>query len=60
MKTFCFATMIGVLLLICAKGVQAQPTQTQLNQIELMKRVSEKTQLMPIKACKTLKILTDF
>jgi spore coat protein H len=45
MKTFCLTILIGVLLLICANGVQAQPTQTQLNQIELIKRVVEKTQI---------------
>jgi len=40
MKTFCLITLIGVLQLICAKGIQAQPTQTQLHQIELMKGVT--------------------
>jgi len=39
MKTFCFTTMIAVFLLICLNGVQAQTTQTQLNQIELMKQL---------------------
>jgi hypothetical protein len=43
MKTFCLTTLIGVFLLICTNGVQAQPTQTQLNQIELMKGVSGST-----------------
>lgn len=45
MKTFCFATMIGVLLLICSNGIQAQPKQNQFHQIELMKPVNEKTQI---------------
>ena len=40
MKTFCFATMIGVLLLICANGVQAQHTQTQLQQVDSLRGVS--------------------
>jgi hypothetical protein len=38
MKTFCKATMIAVLLLIYSNGMQAQTTQTKLNQVELMKQ----------------------
>jgi hypothetical protein len=43
MKTICFAEMIGVLLLICANGVHAQPAQTQLLLVGLIKPVFEKT-----------------
>ncbi len=43
MKTFCLIMLIGVLQLIWAKGLQAQPTQTQLHQIELMTGVSGST-----------------
>lgn len=39
MKTFCLSTIIAVFLLICFKGLQAQTTQTKLNQIELMKQI---------------------
>jgi len=38
MKTFCLTTMIVVTLLFCSNGIQAQNTQTQLNQVELMKQ----------------------
>jgi flagellar hook protein FlgE len=40
MKAFCLTTLIGVLLIICANGIQAQPTQTQIHHIELMKQFS--------------------
>ena len=42
MKTL---SMIEILLLLWANGIQAQPAQNQLHQIELMKPVNEKTQL---------------
>jgi hypothetical protein len=38
MKTFCFSTAIVVFLLLCSNGLQAQTTQTKLDQIELMKQ----------------------
>jgi len=38
MKKLCLTTAIAVLLLICSNGVQAQSTQTQLNQLELIKQ----------------------
>ena len=38
MKTFCLTTMIVVSLLLCSNGIQAQTTQSQLNQVELMKQ----------------------
>ena len=38
MKKFCLTTAIAVFLLFCLNGVQAQTTQTKLNQIELMKQ----------------------
>jgi len=38
MKTFCFSTMIVVFLLLFTNGIQAQATQTKLNQVELMKQ----------------------
>jgi len=38
MKTFCFTAMIAVFLLFCSYGIQAQTTQTKLNQMELMKQ----------------------
>jgi hypothetical protein len=38
MKPFCLTTLIVVLLLVCANGIQAQAIQTKLNQIELMKQ----------------------
>jgi hypothetical protein len=37
MKKLCL-TMIAVFFLVCSIGVQAQTTQTQLNQLELMKQ----------------------
>ena len=38
MKTFCLTATIAVFLLICSNGLQAQTTQTKLNQGELMKQ----------------------
>lgn len=38
MKTLRFATMIAVLFLLCTNGIQAQSTQTQLNQLDLIKQ----------------------
>ena len=38
MKTFCLSTTIVVFLLLCSNGIQAQTTQTKLNQVELMKQ----------------------
>ena len=38
MKTFCLTTVIVVFLLCCTNGIQAQTTQTKLNQVELMKQ----------------------
>jgi hypothetical protein len=38
MKTFCLITMITVFLLLSSNGIQAQATQTKLNQVELMKQ----------------------
>jgi hypothetical protein len=39
MKTFCFRSMIAVLLLLCSNGILAQTTQTKLDQVELMKQL---------------------
>ena len=39
MKKLCFATMIAVFMLVCTNGLQAQTTQTTLNQVELMKQL---------------------
>jgi hypothetical protein len=38
MKTFCLTTIIAITLLLCTHGIQAQNTQTKLNQVELMKQ----------------------
>jgi hypothetical protein len=38
MKKFHLTTVIAVFLLYCVNGVQAQTTQTELNQVELMKQ----------------------
>jgi len=38
MKTFYLTIMIVVFLLLCTTGTEAQTTQTQLNQVELMKQ----------------------
>jgi hypothetical protein len=38
MKTFYLTTMIVVFLLLCTKGIQAQTTQTKLNQSELIQQ----------------------
>jgi len=38
MKKIYLTTMVGVFLLFCANILQAQTTQTQLNQVELMKQ----------------------
>jgi hypothetical protein len=37
MKKICFTTTIVIFLLLCTNGIQAQTTQTKLNQVELMK-----------------------
>ncbi|MGD0754762.1 MAG: CotH kinase family protein [Bacteroidales bacterium] len=57
MKTFCFATMIGVFLLIHFDRILAQATPTQLHQIELMNPVSKKT---PINAYQRLQDFENF
>ncbi len=36
MKTFCLTTLIVAILLLCTNGIQAQTTQTKLDQVELM------------------------
>jgi serine protease inhibitor len=36
MKTFCFTTTIVVLLLLCINGLQAQTTQTKVDQLKVM------------------------
>jgi len=36
MKTFCLTMIIAVFLLLCAYGIHAQTTQTELDQVELM------------------------
>jgi hypothetical protein len=38
MKTFCLTTMTIAFLLLSSNGIQAQTTQTKLNQAELMKQ----------------------
>jgi hypothetical protein len=38
MKTFCLTPLIVIYLLLCTNGMQAQTTQTNLNQVELMKQ----------------------
>ena len=38
MKTFYLTIMVVVLILLCTNEMQAQTTQTQLNQVELMKQ----------------------
>lgn len=38
MRKFFLATRIAVFILICSTGIQAQTTQTKLNQLELMKQ----------------------
>ena len=38
MKNFCLTLAVVVFLLVCSSGIQAQTTQTKLNQIELMKQ----------------------
>src|SRR5659263_665131 len=38
MKTFCLTTLIVAILLLCTNGIQAQTTQSKLDQIELMKQ----------------------
>ncbi|HEY5123991.1 MAG TPA: hypothetical protein VIK14_09675 [Ignavibacteria bacterium] len=38
MEKICFTTMIAVVLLLCTNGLQAQTTQTKLDQVELMKQ----------------------
>ena len=38
MKTLSLTTMIAVFFLLCANGIQAQSTQTQLNQLDLIKQ----------------------
>jgi hypothetical protein len=39
MKIFCLTITIAVFLLICLNELQAQTTQTKLNQVELMKQL---------------------
>ncbi|MGD0755894.1 MAG: hypothetical protein ABR927_12620 [Bacteroidales bacterium] len=39
MKKICLTITIAVLLLFCLNGLQAQTTQTKLNQVELMKQL---------------------
>ncbi len=38
MKNLFFTTMIALFLFICSSGIQAQTTQTKLNQVELAKQ----------------------
>jgi hypothetical protein len=38
MKTICLTALIAVFLLFCLNGVQAQYTETKLNQVELFKQ----------------------
>lgn len=38
MKKFCLTITIAVFLLLCSNEIQAQTTQTQLNQVELTKQ----------------------
>jgi hypothetical protein len=38
MKTICLTTMIVVFMLLCSNGIQAQTTQTKIDQAELMKQ----------------------
>ena len=38
MRTFCLTTLNVVFLILCINGIQAQTTQTKLNQVELMKQ----------------------
>jgi hypothetical protein len=38
-KTFFLTTVMFVLVLICSNGIQAQTTQTKLDQVELMKQL---------------------
>ena len=45
MKAFCLTAIIGVFLSECANVLQAQPIQTQFQQINLLKPVSEKTRI---------------
>jgi hypothetical protein len=60
MKTFCKTTMIGIFLLICADGIQAQPTQTRLKQVVLMKLVSEKTWINTYQRLQDFENIHDF
>jgi hypothetical protein len=39
MKKICLTITIAVFLLLCINGIQAQTTQTKLNQVELMKQL---------------------
>ncbi|OFY64266.1 MAG: hypothetical protein A2Y71_08375 [Bacteroidetes bacterium RBG_13_42_15] len=39
MKKIWFTTTITLFFLICSNGIQAQTTQTELNQVELMKQL---------------------
>ena len=38
MKTFCLTSIIAAFLLFCVNGIQAQTTQTKLNQSELIQQ----------------------
>lgn len=43
MKTFCLTIIIAVFFLICSNGIQAQTTQTKLDQLKLMQEGVGKT-----------------
>ena len=38
MKTSCLSSIVAVFLLLYTNGIQAQTTQTKLNQVELLKQ----------------------
>jgi hypothetical protein len=40
MKKYCLTAMITVFLLLCTNGIQAQTSQTKLNQVELSKQLT--------------------
>jgi len=40
MNAFCLTSMVGVSLLICSKGIQAQPSQKQLQQMDSISEVN--------------------
>ena len=39
MKTICLTTMIVVFMVLCSNGIQAQTTQTKLDQVEVFKQL---------------------